>query len=267
VNRFLPALPRSRFKRLVLGTALCQHAKLSTTLKSPEGLKDLECKRGQLSSQPLIPYVLPTNLVTTKEALESLKIKLPNGTIFNMSIVSRGNTEEYLAYIVAVLRFINQKGPDVQCRKLAKAVDKLAGTLKNLQKSSGPTGSRSKDKKEARKLELIQAKEMLQEAQKTHNEATAKTYKLVRNILSGDTQSQCDHICWEMHESDSWAGVNGEMTEGRHPRLWTALKLHKLIVFTADAAKRQQFYIKQAVLKPQWATVQQHILQMGVFYD
>jgi hypothetical protein len=38
------------------------------------------------------------------------------------------------------------------------------------------------------------------------------------------------------------------------------LELHKLTVFTADAADRQQFYIQQAVHKPQRATVQQHIL-------
>jgi hypothetical protein len=50
--------------------------------------------------------------------------------------------------------------------------------------------------------------------------------------------------------------------------MWTAfqdcLELHKLTVFTADAAKRQQFYIQN---KPQRATVQQHILQMGVVND
>jgi hypothetical protein len=42
------------------------------------------------------------------------------------------------------------------------------------------------------------------------------------------------------------------------------LELHKLTVFSADAAKRQRFYIQQVVRKPQRATVQQHILQMGV---
>ncbi len=45
------------------------------------------------------------------------------------------------------------------------------------------------------------------------------------------------------------------------------LKLHKLTVFTADAAKRQLFYIQQAVRKPQRATVRQHISQMGVLND
>jgi hypothetical protein len=42
------------------------------------------------------------------------------------------------------------------------------------------------------------------------------------------------------------------------------LELHKLTVFSADAAKRQQFYIQQAVRMPQRATVPQNILQIGV---
>jgi hypothetical protein len=45
------------------------------------------------------------------------------------------------------------------------------------------------------------------------------------------------------------------------------LELHKLTVFSADTAKRQQFYIHQVVRKPQRATVQQHILRMGVLND
>jgi hypothetical protein len=39
------------------------------------------------------------------------------------------------------------------------------------------------------------------------------------------------------------------------------------MVFSADTAKRQQFYIQQAVCKPQRATVRQHISQMGVLND
>jgi hypothetical protein len=45
------------------------------------------------------------------------------------------------------------------------------------------------------------------------------------------------------------------------------LELHKLTVFSADAAKRQRFYIQQVVRKPQRAAVQQHILQIGVLND
>ncbi len=106
----------------------------------------------------------------------------------------------------------------------------------------------------ARKVEIEQTSQMLQEAQKAHNKAIAKSYKQLRNLLSGNTQFQWDCICREMHKRDSWAAVNGQVTEGRRPRTWTSfldcLELHKLTVFSAGAAKRQQFFIQQAVHKP-----------------
>jgi hypothetical protein len=45
------------------------------------------------------------------------------------------------------------------------------------------------------------------------------------------------------------------------------LELHKLTVFSANAAKRQRFYIQQAVRKPQRAIVRQYISRMGVVND
>ncbi len=86
---------------------------MSTTLKTPKGLKDSKCKKGQLSSRPPIPYAPPRDLATTKEVQETLKIKLPNGSVFNMSIFSQGNTKEYLAHVVVVLRLIHQKELEV----------------------------------------------------------------------------------------------------------------------------------------------------------
>ncbi len=112
---------------------------------------------------------------------------------------------------------------------------------------------------------------MLQEAQKAHDKAIAKSYEQLRNLLSGNTQSQWNCFCREMHKRDSWAAVNGKITKGRRPQMWMSfldcLELHKLTVFSADAAKRRQFYIQQAVCKPQRATVRHHILRMGVLND
>jgi hypothetical protein len=123
----------------------------------------------------------------------------------------------------------------------------------------------------ARKVEIEQTQQMLQEAQKAHDKAIAELYKQLRNLLSGNAQSQWDCICREMHERDSWAAVNSQVTKGRHPRTWTSfldcLELHWPTVFSADAAKRQWFYIQQAVHKPQSTTVRQHILRMGVLND
>jgi hypothetical protein len=123
----------------------------------------------------------------------------------------------------------------------------------------------------ASKVEIEQTQQMLQEAQKAHDKAITESYKQLRNLLSGDVQSQWDRVCREMHERDLWAAVNGQVTKGRHPRTWTSfldcLELRKPTVFSADAAKRQQFYIQQVVRKPQRATVRQHILHMRVLND
>ncbi len=123
----------------------------------------------------------------------------------------------------------------------------------------------------ARKVEIEQTQQMLQEAQKAHNKVIAKSYEQLRNLLSSNAQSQWDHVCCKMHERDSWAAVNGQVTKGRCLRTWTSfldcLELHKLMVFSADAAKRQRFYIQQAVCKPQRANVRQHISCMGVLND
>ncbi len=92
---------------------------MSTSLKSPDGLKDAECKKGQLSHPPPIPYVPVVDIITPKEEPQVFKIKLPDASHLSMPIYSRGNNEEYLAHIVAVLRVIEQKGPPKKCRVLA----------------------------------------------------------------------------------------------------------------------------------------------------
>ncbi len=100
---FLRVLPRSSFKKLLLGTGLWQHAKMSTSLKSLDGLKDAECKKGQLFHRPPILYVPVIDIVTPKEEPQIFKIKLPDASHLSMLIFSHGNNEEYLAHIVAVL--------------------------------------------------------------------------------------------------------------------------------------------------------------------
>jgi hypothetical protein len=62
--------------------------------------------------------------------------------------------------------------------------------LKNLQEAveSEDTVSTSVDIT-ARKVEIEQTQQMLQEAQKAHDKAIAKLYKQLRNLLSGNAQS------------------------------------------------------------------------------
>ncbi len=76
---------------------------MSTSLKSPDGLKNAECKKGQLSHRPPIPYDPVVDIVTPKEEPQVFKIKLPDASHLSMPIYSRGNNKEYLMHIVAVL--------------------------------------------------------------------------------------------------------------------------------------------------------------------
>jgi hypothetical protein len=96
-------------------------------------------------------------------------------------------------------------------------------------------------------VDIKQTQEMFEDARSTHAKAMVKMYKLLTNILSGNPQTLWDWICHKMHERDLWTGVNGQMTTGKHLHLCIAsldcLKLHKLTVFTADAAERQRYYI------------------------
>jgi hypothetical protein len=140
-----------------------------TSLKSPDRLKDAECEKGQLSHRPPIPYVyVPVvDIVTPKEEPQLFKVKLPDASHLSIPIYSRGNNEEYLAHIVAVLCIIKQKGLPKKCRVLPKAVVRRSEVLKNLQEAAGSrdTISTSVDVT-ARKVEIEQTQQMLQEHQK-----------------------------------------------------------------------------------------------------
>jgi hypothetical protein len=164
---------------------------MSTSVKSPDRLKDAECKKGQLSHRPPIPYVPVIDIITPKDEPQIFKIKLLDASHLSMPIYSRGNNEEYHVQIVAVLRVIDQKGLPKKCRVLPNAVVKRSEALKNFQKAAGSweNVSMSVDVT-ARKVEIEQTQQMIQKAQKAHNKAITKRYEQLRNLLSGNAQSQ-----------------------------------------------------------------------------
>jgi hypothetical protein len=97
---------------------------MSTTLKALDGLKNSDWEKGQLSNRLPSLYVTETDLATSKQEPQVLKVRLPDDTCLNMPIFYCGNTEEYLAHIVVFLHIIKQKGLDAKCRKLGNAVVK-----------------------------------------------------------------------------------------------------------------------------------------------
>jgi hypothetical protein len=123
-----------------------------------------------------------------RKILPFKQVKLPDNFHISVPIFSCGNNKEYIAHIVAVLRIIEQKGLPKKCRMYAKAVAKRQAALKNLQEASEPQVT-SVDVA-ACKVEIEQTSQMLQEAQQAHDKAIAKLYEQLRNLLSGDAQSQ-----------------------------------------------------------------------------
>jgi hypothetical protein len=74
---------------------------------------------------------------------------------------------------------------------LAKAVVKRSEALKNLLETADSQDTiLANVDVHARKVEIEQIQQMLQEAQKAHNKAIAETYEQLRNLLSGNAQSQ-----------------------------------------------------------------------------
>ena len=77
--------------------------------KSTEGLKDLECEKGQLAIRPPISYVPPTDLHSSTES-ETIKVRLPNGTTVSVKAFSSGNNESYILHWAAIFCLFDQMG-------------------------------------------------------------------------------------------------------------------------------------------------------------
>jgi hypothetical protein len=167
-------------------TPLYLKARMSASTKAPEGLKDSECKKGNLGVRPPIPYVPPMDLQQTKENTDTLKLKLPDGTVFSMTIFAKGNPEDYLQHLIAVQRHIVQKGLDAACKKAATELEKAKKSLEAQTRNPiGSQDSSSKEDQEARKLELKLTKELVESSQKDYDGAVAQAYELLRNLFCG----------------------------------------------------------------------------------
>jgi hypothetical protein len=126
LREILGVLPKSPFKQLLLVTLLWQYATSTTHKSLPEGLKDSECKKGMLTIRPPIPYVPPIDLHENRDT-NKIKVKLPDGTNFQMSAFSQGNNKEYLVHIITVKHLLEQK-------ETIQDIGKAFGTISEVRK-------------------------------------------------------------------------------------------------------------------------------------
>jgi hypothetical protein len=174
LQRILRVPPKSPFKRLLLETPLWQYA-MSLSLKCPpKGLKNAKCEKGTPPVRPPIPYVPPTDH-HEKRKMEQIKVKLPNGTKFQMPTYGSGNNEEYLIHVIAILQLAEQKGT------AAKVKEAFAALVK-VRKEMSPFFNFPEDetaaKKEARKKKLSDLNESLKAKKSFVVDQAQKAYKL-----------------------------------------------------------------------------------------
>ncbi len=205
---FIWVSPRSTFKRLVLGTTLWR----PKWVPSSRALRDW-------------------GFGVQKRAAEQSAthpVRTPNGSSNHQGITRKTQDQtfqwDHLQHVHLLLRehwgipctcscgpmSHQPKGTQCAVQEAGQGLDKLAGTLENLQKPTGPKGATSKEDQVSCKVEIVHTQEMFKEAWKAHDKAIAKTYKLLRNLLSSHQQSQWDWVCCKMHKHDSWAEVNGQ---------------------------------------------------------
>jgi hypothetical protein len=180
---------------------------MSVPLKLPDSPKDHECEKGNLSHCPPIPYVPPTDLLPATSKIETIKIKVSDGSTVNMMIFSIGSPEEYLSHIVAVLHLIDHKGLREQSSTFYGEMRNANAALKAL-KRKAKTASKEKDQseadeeqsdeateaedvtEEADKFEKTQSLEILKTAKLQYAKAIEVTYEVMRSLLAGNPQTQ-----------------------------------------------------------------------------
>ncbi len=135
---------------------------------------------------------------------------------------------------------------------------------RNLKDKIGPLNkklntSKSQQEKDSLKKLIKQAKKLLEQNQKTAPKEIVKAHELICTYFIGEARTQWDKVVQEMHNNDPWVAVDGSLHKGPCERDWDSfldcIELHKLTIFSCDAAKLQRYYMQQHIWKPQRVTV------------
>jgi hypothetical protein len=237
--------------------------------KSPvEGLKNSECERGVITTRPPIPYVAQVDPYEKPEKTE-IKMKLSDGTDYRMAPFRAGTNEDYICHIIAMIRLVEQLGLEKLVEESLKAFKEAEGKLGPLNKRINMCKVRQE--KEALKKLLEQAEKLTEKNKKAFWKEIVRAYELIRTYFVGEARTQWDKTVIEMHNKDPWVAVDGSLNKGPRERDWDSfldcIELHKLTIFSYDAAELQRYYMQQHVRKPQQVTIRAFVTRMGLLND
>ncbi len=239
---------------------------MSGSAKSPaEGLKDLECKRGVITTRPPIPYVAAVDPYEKAEKTE-IKTRLPDGTNYQMVPFRLGTNEKYVNHLIAMIRLVEQKDLENSVERAFAAVKELEDKIRPLHKKLNM--SKSQQEKDNLQKLVDQAEKLLKQNEKNALKEIVKAYELIRTYFVGKARTQWDKVVQEMHHKDPWVAVDGSLNKGPCEKDWDSfldcIELHKLTIFSCDAAKLQRYYMQQHIRKPQRVTVRAFVARMGI---
>jgi hypothetical protein len=166
---------------------------MSGNAKSPAGgLKDLECKREPLPIGP------------RSHTWPKIKVKLPDGTNYQMVLFREGSNKDYVNHIIAMIRLIQQK-------ELQSFVEKVFVVVSDIKDKTGPLRkklnmSKSCEEKENLTQQIETAEKELEKATKLALMEIVKAYELFHVYFVGESRTQWDKVVQEMHMKDEVEG-------------------------------------------------------------
>ena len=177
---------------------------MSSTLVTE--LTDQDCKKGQLTQRPPIPYATPKAETAMKASRETFKLKTAEGEVKVAVLGDSPGPEEYLQHINSFLRNLSRKKWNVKMTKSIKAVLLATASLKKfaripVNETDAMTARRS--------ASLVAAAEDRKKAEAHETTEVGLVYDLFRKTLKEDPELQWDRIVDDMHAKDLWEDLRG----------------------------------------------------------
>jgi hypothetical protein len=223
---------------------------MSSTPTSHE-LSDAECKKGQVTQRPPIPYAVSKNGLLVSTLQKTIKIKTPKGESKQTLLADGADGEEYVKHLMSFFQFMEKKGYKADLEAAAKVTLSATTALKKLAKvqtgEKDPAKAKRLTKVEAAKVRLINAKV-------AESTLACLDYDLFCKLLRDKPKIQWDRIVTEMRTKNPWEDIKGAKHNGLrgklHQSLTDCIEFQKLMVFTVDAAERLKYYLMCSVKKP-----------------
>jgi hypothetical protein len=214
-------------------------------------LSNADCKKGQVTQRPPIPYAVSKNGLLMSTLRETVKIRMPEEESKQSLLGNGADGEEYVKHLMSFARFMEKKGYKADLEVASKVTLSATTALKKLAKAQAgekdPAKAKRLTKVEAAKLRLINAKV-------TESTLACLAYDLFHKLLRDEPKIQWDCIMTEMHTKTPWDDIMGAKHNGLrrklHQSLTDCIEFHKLAVFTVNAAERLKYYLMCSIKKP-----------------